>query len=327
MQTLENPVIPENFDIMKWADSITKEPEADLKQEDTTPVAEDEQEQAAEPTGETEEKTEEPEGIAFDQLTEEQRAQLIEELAPELKAEREKVASLEAEIQKIKESSNLQLSELLGTDNPYAEFKTKEELREAVMRDRTSLASLTRLVAEGEVETDDNGREGYNIGGNFYTKKQVAQEIITITEDLVKSSEQERRIEKLGKVSAIQEASNKELERYSWLSDSKGELAKKYEEVMQDSEMKLLEAVAPTLAARLPAFVAAWVNQSHTARKPLVLPTRKGGGLNSETTTGGRSSDTSPPPLRDQAAKRIRQGIATGNIDPRDVINAYFTNP
>jgi hypothetical protein len=299
-------------------------------------VSEEEQEQEEEPAQEEEEPAEEEESeeedvlsqIDLDALDDKQKADLairlgsgagkeLSKLRRENREYEEKLTALQAKIEK-------QLGGMIPANNPYGNIKDAESLEKAVAQDQWTKKQIINLIKTQEETYKDpdtmEGEKGYFIGDQFYSKKQVTDELDQLDSKLSKAYEQSRRLEKLSSLSSVKEEVAESLNKYSWFSDEDSKQAKKYKEIMSEPDVAILEDLVPSFAARLPEMVAAYIDKGNKTPRKMVLPLKKPTPTGGTRSSGATGSDTRRNPAKSDAFKRINQG----NYEPSDVVKAFF---
>lgn len=304
----------------KEVGSETEKPEVKAEEIEDE-VEEPETTEASEESEETEEEI--PSAIDWENMTDEQRAEVATQVQPELQAKLTELeqarTKAEADLEELKGRFESELGNVLDPNNPYAKIKDAKELQRAVQSDQVVLKKLHGLLRK-DPETDDDGNEGYRIGKDFYTRAEVEQEADLLMDSIVRSPDQFRRIESLSRVSEVREQAQKEVEAYPWFKSAKSPQRKEYEAVMQNKSLRLLQDAAPEIAAQLPAFVAAWADRKHAAasRAPIRLPLRQRAST-AISASGGRGTSVSEADEKQTAIRRLRDG----NHSNRDVIKAF----
>lgn len=263
--------------------------------------------------------------IDVDALTPEQRADLAVQLDSDIKSRLDTLsgekADLEKQLTELQAQLDTGLKSIVSGDDVYPNAKSAEDVKKAMQNDYQWRNQLFALVSEQETESDDEGNEGYTIRGKFYPKQEVFKTIKEIDADIYRAPEQLRKFEKLGEVASVQAESLAEAEAYDWFKDEKSPTRLKYDEVMQNPEVKLLGKIAPSFAAKLPAIVAGWADKSRPRKKSsMKLPLRRSGGSGSITSSAGGSGSGLRDPQRDAARKKLNEGTHS----PEDVARAFF---
>lgn len=332
----------EEFDSESFLNSLSGNTEAKTK-ETQPPPDDDEQvnenesqeeeaeEEADEPEEQDETESEEEDVLSqidLDALDDKQKADLairlgsgagkeLSKLRRENREYEEKLTALQSKLEK-------QLGDIIPTNNPYGQIKDVEKLEKAVESDQKIKSYLFDLLTNQEPDYQDpdlqEGPKGYTINGQFYAKADVASELRQLDSKLSKASEQRRRLEKNSSLSTIKQEALENAQKYSWFSDEESKQAKQYKEIMSDADVKLLDDLVPSFAAKLPEIVAAYVDKGNKTTKKLKLPLKKPQPTGGTRSTGATGPDTRRNPLRADAAKRINDG----EYEASDVVKAFF---
>jgi len=338
----------EEFDSESFLNSLSGNTEAKTKETQPPPDDDEQVNENESQEEEAEEEADEPEEqdetesdeedvlsqIDLDALDDKQKADLairlgsgagkeLSKLRRENREYEEKLTALQSKLEK-------QLGDIIPTNNPYGQIKDVEKLEKAVESDQKIKSYLFDLltnqdpVYQNQDEVDEGlepkGQKGYTINGQFYAKADVASELRQLDSKLSKASEQRRRLEKNSSLSTIKEEALENAHKYSWFSDEESKQAKQYKEIMSDADVKLLDDLVPSFAAKLPEIVAAYVDKGNKTTKKLKLPLKKPQPTGGTRSTGATGPDTRRNPLRADAMKRINDG----EYDPSDVVRAFF---
>lgn len=302
----------------------TEEPEGE-ETEETTEQSE-ESEETTEEGGEESEDEEEGDVLSqidLEQLTKEQRVELAERLGSGLGKE---VASYRKEAKEAKEALEAaqktiaQLKGKVSGPMPYAEATTLEALEEAVAQDRKYKNELFAILEQDPVYKDEDLQEGplgYKIANEFYTSKEVKDYLRQIDNKIEQSFAQRDKLRNQGQHSEKAKQALEEVKQYKWFENDGSESYTKWKEIMDSDDIALVKEISPSIAAQLPAFIAAWVDKQRPT-KSLKLPVKR----KSPTSVGGSDAPGKGKRLSPKQAALKR--IESGEYSDDDILKAYF---
>ena len=261
--------------------------------------------------------------IDLEQLTKEEKVELAEKLGSGLGKE---VAGYRKEAKEAKEaleSAQKTIAQLKGKVSgpmPYAEATTLEALEEAVTQDRKYKNELFAILEQDPVYKDEEMQEGplgYKIANEFYTAKEVKDYLRQIDTKIEQSFGQRDRLRNQGQHSDKAKQALEEVKQYRWFENESSDSYTKWKEMMESDDIALVKEISPSIAAQLPAFIAAWVDKQRPA-KSLKLPIKR----KSPTSVGG--GDTPGKGKRLTPKQAALKRVESGEYSDDDILKAYF---
>ena len=320
--------------VAQMADEETesREPEEEAEEE----VPEDESTESTEEEGdstdeeedtEDEEESEETEEddvlsqIDLDALTDEQKAELAQQLGSgagkelgklrrENRTKDEQIAQLEAEI---KES----LSKVLPSDNYFSNVTDLEALKEQEEQINANIAGIRKFLRSGDdyIEVGDKEVDRETVDGwlDVYLQQK---------EDLPKQRQ------RLKELASVKDTASKEMEtaktELNWLDDEDSAQFKKFKKLKADSDFDLIQRISPLLSAKLERIMAHAINSmsgSTAPKKKLKLPLK---GAKAVSGKLGSANSSKPSNSKSKKVDAARKRILSGEGSEEDIIAAAF---